>query len=72
MCTRYNATRKTILFSNNVNLTEEQLTNGAFGDLAEDIFSFARSMQQLDMDTTEYSLLCAMCLLSGGKCNVAM
>ena len=58
--------RETILFSNNLNLGPKQLESGGFGTLTEGIFKFAKSMHQLEVDTTEYAILCAMCLLSGG------
>ena len=68
---RYNANsdpdEETMTFSNGLTLTRKQLEVGGFGALTETIFRFARSLHQMELDNTEYALLSAICLASGGK-----
>ncbi len=64
---RYNEEEDIIQFSNGVSLTREQLEAGGFGSLTDTIFRFSRSLAQMDVDQTEFALLSAICLISGGK-----
>ena len=61
------AEEETMTFSTGLTLTRNQLEVGGFGALTDSIFRFARSLHQMELDDTEYALLSAICLASGGK-----
>ncbi len=67
---RYNEEEDIIQFSNGVSLTRDQLEAGGFGSLTDTIFRFSRSLAQMDVDQTEFALLSAICLISGGKWQI--
>ncbi|ELU07684.1 hypothetical protein CAPTEDRAFT_168520 [Capitella teleta] len=64
---RYHEDDETITFTNGLTLTRQQLEEGGFGTLTDTILRFAKSLQQMQVDTTEYALLSAICLLSGDR-----
>ena len=67
MSSNYNEDEDKIQFSNGVGLTRDQIEAGGFGTLTDTIFRFSRSLAQMDVDDTEFSLLSAICLISGGN-----
>ena len=67
LSSNYNEDEDKIQFSNGVGLTRDQIEAGGFGTLTDTIFRFSRSLAQMDVDDTEFSLLSAICLISGGK-----
>ena len=64
---RYRMDSDRIQFSNGLALTEKQLEVGGFGSLTQTIFKFSKSLAQMDVDETEFALLSAISLMSGGK-----
>ncbi len=67
MSCRYQPIKGTMTFSNGLTMTREQLEKGGFGQLTETIFHFCSCMSQLEVDSAEYALLSAICLISGGR-----
>ena len=67
LSSNYNEDEDKIQFSNGVGLTRDQIEAGGFGTLTDTIFRFSRSLAQMDVDDTEFSLLSAICLISGGN-----
>ena len=61
-----------MLFNDGLSLDRQQLHSGGFGSLTDTIFQFANSLKTMDVDETEYAVLAAICLISGGtSLNVA-
>lgn len=58
-------------FSNGLWVNKEQLQQGGFGTLTSTIFNFAQSLKGMDSDETEFALLSAICLISGGILSFA-
>ena len=71
MSSNYNKRKDKIEFSNNLFLSCERLKVGAFGDYSTSLFTFAKYMNKLQTDRTEYAILCAICLTSR-KCLSAI
>ena len=67
LCSRYDHVDDSFSFSNDLKLSSARLEVGGLGALTMTVCQLAQSLHQLDLDTTEYAILCAMCLLSGGK-----
>ena len=65
---RYNMETDMIQFATGKWLDREAVQNGGFGaDLTSAIFNFSRSLKALICDETEFALLSAICLMSGGR-----
>ena len=64
---RFDEESETIKFSNGLSLSEKQLDVGGFGTLTKTIFKFAKSLAQMSVDETEFALLAAISLMSGGE-----
>ena len=58
---------ETLTFSNGLTLTKQQLECGGFGTLTEAVLKFLRSLHDMECDDTEFALLSAVCLISGGE-----
>ena len=67
LCSRFNDVEDTMTFSNGLELTRRQLEIGGFGALTDTIFGFASSLKNMEVDVTEFALLAAITLVSGGK-----
>ena len=64
---RYNPEKDMIQFANGTWLNRDELQQGGFGPLTATIFNFARSLKHMACDETEFAMLSAVCLISGGK-----
>lgn len=67
---RYDADLDSMVFMNGVTLNKDQLQQGGFGNLTGTIFSFAASLKAMSTDETEFAILSAICLISGGKTTI--
>ncbi|XP_039274751.2 thyroid hormone receptor beta-like isoform X2 [Styela clava] len=67
ICSRYDATKDTMSFSDGLTLTRTQLRNCAFGPMTEQVFGFAQSLTPFELDHTEGGLLCAICLICADR-----
>ena len=66
LASRYNDEDETVTIANNLILNKHHLESGGFGPLTHSIFKFAKALHALEVDQTEYALLSAICLISGG------
>ena len=66
MASRYNELDDTVILSDGITLTQSQLEEGGFGSLTETMFQFSQSLHQMDVDTIEFAMLSAVCLLNNG------
>lgn len=67
LCLRYTLEKDVMMFSNGLELTRNELQAGGFGSLTDTIFNFAASLKRMDVDESEFSILSAICLVSGGE-----
>ncbi|CAH1788324.1 unnamed protein product [Owenia fusiformis] len=63
----YQEVEDVVKFSNGLILSREQLKSGGFGMLTDTIFNFAESLRNMTVDSTEFALLAAICLISGDR-----
>jgi len=66
LASRYSELDDAIMFSDGIMLTQSQLEEGGFGSLTEAIFQFSQCLHQMDVDTVEFAMLSAVCLLNNG------
>ncbi|XP_064598195.1 LOW QUALITY PROTEIN: retinoic acid receptor gamma-like [Liolophura sinensis] len=67
LCLRYTLEKDVMMFSNGLELTRNELQAGGFGSLTDTIFNFAASLKRMDVDESEFSILSAICLVSGDR-----
>lgn len=70
ICSRYDANKDTMSFSDGLTLTRTQLRNCAFGPMTEQVFGFAQSLTPFELDHTEGGLLCAICLICADRSDL--
>lgn len=64
---KYNMSDGTLTFSNGVSINQTEMERGGFGPLAQTIFKFSASLNQMNLDEQEFALLSVICLLSSGE-----
>lgn len=47
-------------------MSRDQLKLSGFGALTETVFNFAKSLKLMNVDETEFAMLGAICITSGG------
>ena len=69
LCSRFQPDDDTMTFSDGLTLDRKEMQSCGFGPITDAVYKFAKNIYPLDLDETEISLLCGICIICPGKLN---